>query len=147
MLSYLINNSAFSQVNYFDFKDRYDLSCGLPDSTHILANQHLVDSLYGLIINIGEKEFLYDHGWVYFMRYQEWRDIQDLKVSVSSFEKSWAQFQDLSALWNLGSIYKELGDCRKALDFTELFVNEAKGKKEIDYQQLYFRFKNCRNKE
>ncbi|WP_417610887.1 hypothetical protein [Owenweeksia hongkongensis] len=64
-----ISLHSFSQVDYIDFKERYSLSCGVPDSAIIVKNQILMDSLQPFEITNDEMKYLYDYGWVYKMRY------------------------------------------------------------------------------
>lgn len=59
---------ALSQVDYLEFKERYSLSCVVPDSMVIVKNQQIMDSLHPFEITNGEKEYLYDYAWVYYMR-------------------------------------------------------------------------------
>jgi hypothetical protein len=139
--------SAYSQVDYIEYKDRYNLSCGIPDSSVIVRNQQLVDSLQNLKITNGQKEYLYDHGWVYYIRYLKWKDLTDLKISASSFDKGWNQYQDLDALWNLGGINGILGNCEKSLDLTELYLQEIPDSIDVDYKQVYYRYKFCRTEK
>lgn len=139
--------SAHAQVDYIKYKYQYNLSCGIPDSTVIVRNQVLVDSLESMEIINGRKEYLYDYGWVYYMRYVKWKDLDDLKKATSSFEKGWTEYKDLSALWNLGVVYRVLGNCKKALDMTELYLKEVPDSISVDYKQVYYRYKNCRDKE
>lgn len=135
---------VYSQVDYLEFKDQYNLSCHIPDSSVIVRNQHLVDSLHTLKIIRGEKEFLYDHGWVYYVRYLKWKDLQDLEKAALSFEKGWTEHQDLAALWGLGGISRTLGNCEKALDLTDLYIDEIPDTVKVDYRQVYTRYKYCR---
>ena len=76
--------SAHAQVDYIKYKERYNLSCGTPDSIVIVRNQLLVDSLESMEITNGGKEYLYDYGWVYYMRYLKWKELDDLKKVVGS---------------------------------------------------------------
>ena len=142
-LSYL----ACSQVDYLEYKDRYNLSCGIPDSAVIARNQQLVDSLQHMKISSGKKVFLYDHGWVYYMRYIKWKNLDDLRVAAVSFEKGWTEHNDLNALWNLGTIYRALENCDKALDMTDLYINSVPDSIPVDYKQVYYRYKYCRIKK
>lgn len=139
--------SGYSQVDYLEYKKRYNLSCGIPDSSVIVRNQQLVDSLDNVEITQGKQQYLYDHGWVYYMRYIKWKDIGDLEKAASSFESGWTEFNDIYALWNLGGIYRPLGDCNKALDMTDLYINSVPDSIAVDYQQVYYRYKYCRDKE
>jgi hypothetical protein len=143
----LLSLSSLAQVNYLDYKARYNLSCGTPDSIEITRNQVLIDSLEGSTFSEGEKEYRYDLGWVYYMRYVKWKEKVDLTKSMVAFEKGWEDFSDLTALWNLGTIYEQFGDCKKALDATELYLKEIPEEKKPDYQQIYYRYKSCRGKE
>ena len=136
--------SAFSQIDYNEYREYFNLSCGIPDSTVIIQNQQLVDSLKSMKIVAGEQEYLYDHGWTYYLRYLKWKDDDDLKKAASSFERGWKEYNDLTALWNLGTIYRALGNCNRSLDMTELYIKEAPDSIPIDYKQVYFRYKNCR---
>ncbi|WP_417590289.1 hypothetical protein [Owenweeksia hongkongensis] len=142
-----ISLHSFSQVDYIDFKERYSLSCGVPGSAIIVKNQILIDSLQPFEITNDEMKYLYDYGWVYKMRYMKWKNIDDLRIAVSSFEAGWKQYQDLTALWNLGTLYRPLGDCEKALDYTELYLEKVSGSVQVDYKQIYYRYKYCRGKE
>ncbi len=139
--------SAFPQVDYIEFKNQYSLTCAVPDSAVVVRNQILLDSIQSVEIVNGEKEYLYDFGWVYYMRYLKWSDMNDLKISASSFERGWHEFKDLSALWNLSGIYRTLGDCTKSLDLTETYLQEVPDTISVDYKQVYYRYKFCRNKE
>ena len=138
--------SAYSQVDYIEYKDRYNLSCRIPDSSVIVRNQQLVDSLENVEITNGKQQYLYDHGWVYYMRYIKWKELDDLKKAAASFEEGWTRHNDLTALWNLGTIYRALDNCEKALDMTELFIKSVPDSIPVDYKQVYYRYKNCRNK-
>lgn len=137
--------SAYSQVDYLEYKERYSLSCGIPDSSVIVRNQTLVDSLENVEIKNGKQQYLYDHGWVYYMRYIKWKEIDDLKKAAASFEECWKEHGNLPALWNLGTIYRALGDCDKALNLTELYIKSSPDSIPIDYKQVYYRYKNCRS--
>jgi tetratricopeptide (TPR) repeat protein len=139
--------SGYSQVDYIEYKERYNLSCGIPDSSVIVRNQQLVDSLENVEIIEGRQQYLYDHGWVYYIRYLKWKELGDLEKAATSFESGWAEYHDLTALWNLGLIYRVLGKCDKALDMTDLYVNTVPDSIPVDYQQVYYRYKHCRNKE
>jgi hypothetical protein len=139
--------AALAQVDYLEYKHKYDLSCGSADSSVIARNQVLVDSLQSFAIVNGEKQYLYDYGWVYYMKYTKWQHLDDARTAASSFEKGWEQHKDLNALWNLGGLYRVLGDCGKSLDITELYLQEAPDSTDVDYQQIYYRYKFCRGKE
>lgn len=138
-----MSNSAFSQVDYSELKSRYEISCGIPDSAQIVETFNFLDSLKSFEISVGEKEFLYDYGWVHYMKYLKWKNLGDLKIAATSFEKSWKEFQDIAALWNLGGIYRVLGECDKAIETTELYIEKMPDKSLIDYKQVYYRYKFC----
>jgi len=135
--------SAQSQIDYLDYKERYNLSCGIPDSSEIVRNQLLVDSLDNLEIGNGRQQYLYDHGWVYYMRYIKWKEKNDLEIAATNFENGWEEYQDLNSLWNLGTIYKALGDCDKALKMTDLYIDSIPDSVTVDYKKVYYRYKYC----
>lgn len=136
---------AISQVDYLDFKERFSLSCHESDSTKIVENTHLLDSLQSVTLTGGQQEYLYDYGWTYYTRYLKWNDIEDLQKAVLSFDRGWEEFEDLGALWNSGGMYRELGDCNKSLELTEAYIEHFPEDREVDYQQVYLRYKFCRN--
>jgi hypothetical protein len=134
---------AASQVDYLDYKKKYNLSCGTPDSALIVENQNLLEALNYEEISHGKQQFLYDHGWVYYMRYVKWKNQEDLKIASASFEKGWDDFKDINALWNLGTVYRKLDDCPKALRTTELYLENIPDSVDVDYKQIYYRYKLC----
>lgn len=137
---------ALSQVNYLEFKERYSLTCVVPDSMVIVKNQEIMDSLHPFEITNGEKEYLYDYAWVYYMRYMKWKKLDDLKIAAETWERGWNEHQDLIALHSLW-VYRVLGDCKKSLDYTELYLENVPDSVEVDYKAIYRRYKYCRGKE
>lgn len=138
---------SFAQIDYSDFKTRSGLSCGIPDSTTIVNSQRILDSLESFEIINGKAEYLYDHGWTYYLSYMKWKNASDLQRAVGYWEEGWSDHQDLVALWNLGSAYRPLGECEKALDYTELYLKNVPDSVKVDYKQVYYRYKFCRGKE
>lgn len=138
---------GFSQVDYLEFKERYNLSCRVPDSAVIVENQHLMDSLSNYEISNGAEDFYYDHAWVYYMRYMKWKNIDDLQKAANIWEIAWTRYKCLPCLKSLGSIYRHLGNCSKSLDYTELYLKEVPDSIPVDYKQMYLRYKYCRGKE
>lgn len=143
----LLSLPAWAQVDYLEYKEKYSISCTIPDSAVIMSNQQLMDSLQSLEITGGEKVFLYDLGWLYYMKYMKWKNREDLEKAASTFERGWNEHQDLGALWNLGGIYRRLENCEKSLNLTELFIEQAADSVDVDYQQVYYRYKHCRKIE
>lgn len=135
--------SAQGQIDYLDYKERYYLSCGTPDSSEVVRNQLLVDSLDNFEIVNGRQQFLYDRGWVYYLRYLKWKDKKDLEIAATCYEQGWIEYQDLSALWNLVVIFKALGDCEKAIKMVDLYIDTIPENKTVDYQSIYYIYKNC----
>lgn len=137
---------SFGQIDYTKLRGQYSVSCGKIDSTELINNQIFLDSLSQFEIINGEDKFLYDYAWTYYRRYLLWRQEKDLEMSIKYNQKCWDQYHDIKALWNLGSNYKILGDCDRALDLTELYITELNkiDKSLIDYQQIYYRYKFCR---
>lgn len=138
---------ASAQIDYIEFKERYSLSCGIADSVDVVRNQHLIDSLSTLTMSNGEKTFLYDAGWTYYMRYLKWKDLDDLAVASEYFKRGWDEYADIHALWNLGTCQRPAGNCDKAIEYTEKYIAAAKDSLDIDYQQIYLRYKFCCGKE
>jgi hypothetical protein len=138
---------GFSQVDYLTLKHKYSLSCASYDSVSVVKNQLIMDSLQSIEITNGKKQYLYDHGWVYYIRFAKWNNKEDAEIAAMSFEKGWNDHQDINALWNLGLIYRLLDKCTKSLDMTELYLQEAPDSTDVDYQQIYYRYKFCRGKE
>ena len=105
-----------------------------------------MDSLQAFEITDGGMEYLYDYAWVYYMRYMKWKNLDDLQVAAETWEKGWSDYQDLHALKNL-SVYRVLGDCKKSLDYTELYLENVPDSIPVDYKQIYYQYKFCRGKE
>jgi hypothetical protein len=132
-----------AQVDYLEYKKRYSLSCGIPDSAEVARNKQLVDSLNGVEISKGVKEYLYDLGWTYYMRYLLYKEEDDIRKAHGSFLKGWKEHEDINALWNLGTTFSQLDDCSRAIEFTELYLENLPEGKTPDYQQVYYRYKFC----
>jgi len=139
--------SAYSQVDYHEFKERYNLSCRVPDSAIIVGNQQLMDSLSSLEVVSGAEEFYYDHAWVYYMRYMKWKNKTDLQKAADIWEEGWQEYDCLHCLKSIAGIYRHLDDCTKALDLTELYLEEVPDTDEVDYKEIYMRYRRCRGKE
>jgi tetratricopeptide (TPR) repeat protein len=134
---------SYAQIDYLEYKKKYNLSCGTPDSTLIVENQNLLEALKYSEISEGKQQFLYDYGWVYYMRYLKWKEQSDLETAASSFDKGWEDFNDLNALWNLGTIYRKLDNCPKALSSTETYLENVPDSINVNYKQVYYRYKLC----
>ena len=133
-----------SQINYHDYKARYEISCGWVDSVTLITTQALLDSIDRLTIVEGEGEFLFDKGWTYYRRYMKWKQTEDVQIAADAFEQAWLKYGDVAALWNLGGMYTDI-DCKKAIEYTEAYIKEAKTAPEldVDYKQVYYRYSGC----
>ena len=146
----MISKMVFSQVDYLQIRDEIRISCGAVDSVTVLSNQAFLDSVIQLEITNGKQKLLYDIGMVYYRRYLKWKDVTDIIKSKDYNTQGWEFYQDRKSLWNLGSCYGILDDCSEKLRLTELYVKEMKEADEegfVSYKQVYYRYKNCRNKE
>jgi hypothetical protein len=139
---FMIGHSVAAQVDYDKLRHRFTLSCGIPDSLTLVAQQTFVDSVASCKITRGEAEFLTDRGWVYYMRYVRWSLNDDLIMATRIYETSWQKFQTLSSLWALGTLYRQSGECERSLAATEQYLELAEPSI-IDYQQIYLRYKFC----
>ncbi len=141
-----ISITALGQINYLKLRANYTASCGKMDSLELRANQLFVDSIAQFDIINGEEEFLYDYAWTYYHRYLKWKKEEDLEICIKYNEQCWKHYKNLSALWNLGSNYRSIGNCDKSLELTELYIIEMNkiDKTLIDYKQIYYRYKFCR---
>ena len=76
----------------------------------------------------------------------KWKKLDDLKIAAETWERGWNEHQDLIALHSLW-VYRVLGDCKKSLDYTELYLKNVPDSVEVDYKAIYRRYKYCRGKE
>lgn len=141
--------NLFGQIDYLEVKDQIRASCGKISSEDILGDKAFIDSLMQFEIIKGEDKFLYDAGMTYYVMYLKWKNKEDIVKSIEFNQKCWDKYHNLRSLWNLGTNYGILENCEKKIELTELYINEMKKdslEKFIDYQQIYFRYKFCRNK-
>jgi len=138
-----LNTGTTTGIDYLAFKKASGLKL-IPDSIKILQGQFILDSLADFEIINGQKEFCYDRGWTYYCSFIKWKKLSDGEMAQQYWERGWRDFQDPLALWNLANAAKILGNCKKALDLTEEYVRLFPEDAKNQYDQLYFRYKNCR---
>lgn len=131
-------------IDYLAIKKTYALTCSIPDSASIIRSTQLLDSLAAFEIVNGQQEFCYDRGWTHYISYLKWKKLEDVRQAKSYWETGWQKYQDSRALWNLATAAKILGDCKTSLDYTEAYVKAFPEDAKNRYDQLYFRYKNCR---
>jgi len=147
LFGFFISNVVLSQVDYIDFKQKYSLNCGPADSAGLIALQRQLDSLNNFEINRGEESFLYDYGMVYYQRIMRWQKPEDFEMAAELFEKGWNKYGDINAAWNLGVIYLFSGNCDGCLEFTERYLDAIPDTLEVDYEEIYLRYKYCCTRE
>jgi hypothetical protein len=136
------------QVNYLEVKEKLKASCGEVYLKDLFKDKALVDSIMQFEIIVGEEKFLYDAGMIYYLMYLKGKNKEDIIKSTEFNQKCWDKYGNLNALWNLGSNYGILQDCDKKIELTERYISEMKKdslEEFIDYQQIYLRYKSCRN--
>lgn len=147
LISFLCSN-LFSQIDYMEVRDQFTVSCGNIDSTELVRNRNLLDSISQFEIINGEEQFLYDLGMTYYKVYLKWKNKEDNLKSAEANQKCWDKYQNTKALWNLGTNYGISQNCNKELELTELYVKHMKEKdleEFISYKQVYYRYKFCRD--
>ncbi|TVR40520.1 MAG: hypothetical protein EA392_03685 [Cryomorphaceae bacterium] len=145
----LVHQSTSRSLNYADFAHLYRSSCGATDTSDVLFNQQLLDSLNNLEVAGTRGEFLYHRGWTYYLRFAYWGNPKDLEVSKSMFDEAWREHKDIGALWNLGVIAALEGDCHALIDYTNTFVKEANKFPdfELDDAEVAARYEACKDEQ
>ncbi|RFC55649.1 hypothetical protein [Brumimicrobium aurantiacum] len=143
------STNMFSQIDYKKVSEEFTISCGTESADDLSRSKKFLDSLSQFKINNGEEEYLYDVGMTNYKAYLKWKDKSALIISTEANQKCWDKYQNYNALWNLGMNYGLLDNCDKKLELTELYIKHLSENdlvEFIDYQQVYYRYKFCRNK-
>lgn len=143
---YFLGFESSAQVDYLALKEQFTLSCQRPDSTTIIKNQLFLDSIAELKLSHGHWAYAYDSGWLYYMRYAVWKQAKDLKTACDYFEEAWERHGHVMALWNLGDLYRQMGQCERSIDATEAYLNAVPDSLDVDYELVYLRYKLCRGR-
>lgn len=126
-----------AQVNYKNLRSEYLITCKRTDSASVIKSQKFLDSLSQYPISEGRDWFLYDLGMTYYIRYAKWKDVSDIRKSLSYFEEGFRDYQSSDFAWHL-TLYNEVGECGKSLEFLDKFLTLRKKEGiEIDYEQVY----------
>ena len=136
ILSYLLI-SIFSivaspQVDYQEYKSRYDLSCSIPDSAEVFKTKARLDSIQAVGVSNGEEDFLLDYGWAYYMSFLTTEDTAFLAESAKSYEVALQKFENNYVLYQLAFIYKALGKCKKSCSLLTRYIESTEIELEHD---------------
>lgn len=115
------------------------------DSLSVMRSLKLLDSLSQFDITEGRELYLYDFGMTKYVMYGKWKNEDDLKEALDYFEEGFSIRKSSDFAWNL-TLYSDLGDCDKALDYLNQFLELRKVEGiEIDYEQVYYVQRRCCN--
>lgn len=144
IVAIILGNQLLAQINYLEYKSKNNLSCVLPDSTSVMESKHSLDSLSAFEITDGLREFYYDYGMTYYMCYAFWKKPEYMQKSTEMYTKCWEEFKLSSSVWNLMFNHMFIGDCDKAEEYLDLYLEHVEDTEEIvDYQQIGLIKKRC----
>jgi len=139
MLAFVVTLSKQldAQVNYLEYKSKNNLSCVKIDSITIKESKHLLDSLSSYEITDGLKEFYYDYGITNYMCYAIWKKPEYMQKSIEMNTKCWEEYKLSSSVWNLIISHTSLGDCDKAEEYLDLYLEHVEDTEiVVDYHQI-----------
>lgn len=139
MLAFVVTLSKQldAQVNYLEYMSKNMLTCTRTDSTTVMESKHLLDSLSAYEITDGLKEFYYDCGMTYYVCYAFWKNPEHMQKSIEMNTKCWEEYKLSSSVWNLIISHTSLGDCDKAEEYLDLYLEHVEDTEiVVDYHQI-----------
>lgn len=146
LLFLALPKGAWSQVDYGAFEHRFTLNCGRPDSLNLVQNKRFIDSLSTVGVSANEEQFLRDRSMLSYQFYLLWKNEVDLIKAKDDALVCWERFKNTPCLWDLGTMYRVLGDCDRAILYTDRYIQEVPEER-INFKQVYLRYKLCRDAE